>query len=150
MKSVLKGSLLGLTTIGLLQNASLVAGQEKPENGKSPEKKVVMQFGLGSYQGQLQKHTAELRYHTEMDTKGELTMHFDLRVLGFLKPSFEENNVRICFGMREKVNTAEDTNFFYENEDMYDIVQLSMKRFKVPAEQWSIKDGMTSDLAGAG
>ena len=71
---------------------------------------------MGTYRGQLQKHTAELRYQTQMDNKGELTMHFDVRILDFLKPSSEEANVRICLGMREKINIAEEPTKAYEND----------------------------------
>lgn len=51
--------------------------------------------------------------------------------------------MRICLGLREKKNEAIDTNFDYKNSDQYDIIQLSMKTFTVPAQQWSVKDGMT-------
>ena len=78
-----------------------------------------------------------------MDRKGEMSMHFEVKVLDFLKPPAEANNVRLCLGLREVRNEAADTDFYYENSLPYDVVQLSMRQFTVPAQQWSIKDGMT-------
>lgn len=68
-----------------------------------------------------------------MDKSGEMTMHFEMKVTDFLKPPSESNNVRICFGLRERKNEAEDTEFNYVNSQQYDIIQLSMRNFTVPA-----------------
>ena len=46
-------------------------------------------------------------YYTQMDRAGELTVHFEINVLDFIKPPEQKNNPRICLGLRERVNDTE-------------------------------------------
>ena len=71
-----------------------------------------------------------------MDAFGELSMHFEANVLEFFKPKSERANVRMCIGFREKINevTGEDAKTKYQNSNQYDVIQLSMRNFTVPAQ----------------
>ena len=42
-----------------------------------------------------------------MDRTGELTVHFEINVLDFIKPPEQKNNPRICMGLRERVPNTE-------------------------------------------
>ena len=57
-----------------------------------------------------------------MDRTGEMTMHFEVKVLDFLKPPSEANNVRICLGLREVINDADNIEFYYDNYQPYDVI----------------------------
>ena len=116
--------------LAIILGCNLCAAQ----NNKSAKQQITIKIPKGTYGGQQSAHTVIMNWFTQMDKNGELTMNFEINVKEFFKPNSEDANVRLCMGLREKINSAEKKESEYINTNDYDIVQLSLLNFSTPIQ----------------